>query len=133
MRLQHLHRFAPLLLSVLVAGCGSASAPKPTPVAVTRSYQRWTTTLSWHQESVELKPFKATLHVKPSQGLVPVRATLLMTEMDMPPVPLRWHQIQPGAYELTGIATMAGTWNVTITFRQGQKQWQARFPVNISN
>lgn len=129
------HASAPtlLILGMLVSGCGQANSTLSVPAAVTRTHNRWAATLTWRKAPVELRPFKAMLRVTPSAGLIPSSARLTMTEMDMPPIRLHWRAIKPGNYQFVGIATMAGPWNMNITFLEGHKRWQATFPVTIAN
>ncbi|PSR22128.1 MAG: hypothetical protein C7B45_07830 [Sulfobacillus acidophilus] len=133
MNARHIGAPTLLILAMLVSGCGQTHLTQSVPAAVTRTHGRWTATLSWRKAPLELKPFKATLRVKPAAGLTPSSANLIMTEMDMPPVRLQWHTIKPGEYQFVGIATMAGPWNMNVTFLQDHKPWHATFPVTIDN
>lgn len=129
------HFTIPAMVAVIVwvAGCGSPSALTH-PGPITRKHGQWTFTVKWKGSPVQLKPLKATLKISPAQpNLSPSLGLMTMSDMHMVPVIMHWHKEKPGLYQGIAIPTMAGPWDVTVTFHHGRQKWQESFPVEVQN
>lgn len=117
-----------------IAACGSTTSPNVAlPPPTTRHHAVWTITLKWATPTTALKVSSADLRLNPVPRQASVSGTLAMKDMSMPPETMHWHQIKPGNFSGSAIATMAGQWLLHITIHAGGTMWTETYPVTVSN